>query len=84
MVEAVAVSDENAAAAEEMTAGVAEVQKSIENVAAVSQENAAAVEEVSASTEEVTASIQEMASASQSLAVMANRLKEFAARFQTA
>jgi len=84
MVEAVAVSDENAAAAEEMTAGVAEVQKSIENVAAVSQENAAAVEEVSASAEEVSASIQEMASASQSLAVMANRLKELAARFQTA
>ena len=63
MVEAVAVADENAAAAGQMTAGIAEVQKSIESVAAVSDENAASAQEVSASAEEVGAS-SEMASAS--------------------
>lgn len=82
MVEAVAVADENAAAAGQMTAGVAEVQRSIESVAAVSDENAAAAQEVSASAEEVGASIQEMASASHSLDEMAGRLQELAAQFK--
>ena len=82
MVEAVAVADENAAAAGQMTAGVAEVQRSIESVAAVSDENAAAAQEVSASAEEVGASIQEMASASHSLDEMAGRLQGLAAQFK--
>jgi len=83
MVEAVAVADENAAAAAQMSVGIAEVQKSIESVAAVSEENAAAVREVSASAEEVSASIAHIASASQSLDQMASRLQELAAKFRT-
>jgi methyl-accepting chemotaxis protein len=80
----VAVSDENAAAAQQMAAGMAEVQKSVENIAAISEENAASIEEVSASSEEVNASIREIHAASELMADMAHKMMNDVAKFKVA
>lgn len=80
--EIVMVADGNAAAAEEMEAGVGEVKASIDSVAAVSQENAAAVEEVSAAASEVRASIESVAESADALAKMARNLREAVSKFK--
>ncbi|HHY62829.1 MAG TPA: HAMP domain-containing protein, partial [Firmicutes bacterium] len=80
--EIVMVADGNAAAAEEMEAGVGEVKASIDSVAAVSQENAAAVDEVSAAASEVRASIESVAESADALAKMARNLREAVSKFK--
>lgn len=80
----VAVSTQNAAGAQEMSASMEEVQKSVENIASIAEENAAATEEVSASTEEVTASAREVRNAADNLAELARKLIDAAAGFKVA
>ena len=80
----VAVSTQNAARAQEMSASMEEVQGSVENIASMAEENAAATEEVSASAEEVTASAREARNAADNLAELARKLIDTAAGFKVA
>lgn len=77
-----AVTEENSAATEEMSASATEVNNSMQNVAAISQENAAAAEEVSASSEELTAAIEEISASSDQLAGMALELQNLIEQFK--
>ena len=77
-----AITEENTAAAEEMSASAQQVNSSMQNVASVSEENASAAEEVSASTEELTASIEEISASSEQLARMAQELQDMVAQFR--
>lgn len=79
-----AVTEENTAATEEMSASVTQVAKAVERIAAIAQENAAASQEVSSSVEELTASSEEVASSAQGLAKIAQELQEQVARFKVA
>ena len=82
MVEAVAVADENAAAAEEIRRRHRGPEVHRARGGSVRGERGGGGGSL-CSAEEVSASIEEMASASQSLAAMAGNLKELAARFRT-
>ena len=77
-----AITEENSAATEEMSASAEEVNSSMQNIASISEENASGAEEVSASTEELTASIEEISSSSEQLARMAQELQNMVARFK--
>ncbi|ADG83466.1 methyl-accepting chemotaxis protein [Thermincola potens] len=77
-----AITEENSAATEEMSASAQQVNSSIQNVASISEENASAAEEVSASTEELTASIEEISASSEQLARMAEELQGLVSKFR--
>ncbi|GAB4265514.1 methyl-accepting chemotaxis protein [Thermincola ferriacetica] len=77
-----AITEENTAATEEMSASAQQVNSSMQSVASISEENAAAAEEVSASTEELTASIEEISASSEQLAKMAQDLQAIVAKFR--
>ncbi len=77
-----AITEENTAATEEMSASAQQVNSSMQNVASVSEENASAAEEVSASTEELTASIEEISGSSEQLARMAQELQDMVSQFR--
>ncbi len=77
-----AITEENTAAAEEMSASAQQVNSSMQNVASVSEENASAAEEVSASTEQLTASIEEISASSEQLSRMAQELQDMVAQFR--
>ena len=78
----VAITEENTAATEQMSASAQEVNASMQNMASISEESAAAAEEVSASTEELTASMEEISASSEQLADMAGELQEMVAKFR--
>jgi methyl-accepting chemotaxis protein len=69
-----AITEENSAATEEMSASAGHISGAMEGVAAITEQNAGAAEEVSASTEEMMASTEEIAAYSDSLAKMAGEL----------
>ena len=77
-----AITEQNTAATQEMSASAEQVDSSMKNMAAISDKSASAAQEVSASTEELTASIEEMASSSEQLAGMAQQLRALVAQFQ--
>ncbi|MDT3698459.1 MAG: methyl-accepting chemotaxis protein [Thermincola sp.] len=77
-----AITEENTAATEEMSASATEVNLAMQNVASISEGNASAAEEVSASTEELTASIEEISASSEQLAIMAQELQNAVAKFR--
>ena len=77
-----AITEENTAAAEEMSASTEGVNSSMQNVASISEENASAAEEVSASTEELTASVEEISASSEQLAKMAQDLQNLVSKFR--
>ena len=77
-----AITEENSAATEQMSASAEEVNSSMQNIASISEENASGAEEVSASTEELTASIEEISSSSEQLAKMAQELQNLVAQFR--
>lgn len=77
-----AITEENTAATEEMSAAAQQVNFSMQNVAAVSEQNASSAEEVSASTEELTASIEEISASSDQLARMAGELQNLVSKFR--
>lgn len=77
-----AITEENTAATEEMSASATEVNLAMQNVASISEGNASAAEEVSASTEELTASIEEISASSEQLAIMAQELQNAVSKFR--
>lgn len=77
-----AITEENTAATEQMSASAQQVSSSMLNVASISEENASAAEEVSASTQELTASIEEISSSSEQLSQMARELQNLVAKFR--
>lgn len=77
-----AITEENTAATEEMSASAEQVNAAMQNIASISEESAASAEEVSASTEELTASIEEISASSEQLARMARELQELVAQFR--
>jgi len=77
-----AITEENTASTEEMSASTQQVNSSMQNVASISEENASAAEEVSASTEELTASVEEISASSEQLAKMAQEMNEMVSQFQ--
>lgn len=79
-----AVTEENAAAAQEMNASSDEVLGSIGQLSQVSAQNAAAAEEVSAAVQETSAVTQEMAASADELQRSAQALEQVVARFRVA
>ncbi len=77
-----AITEENTAASQEMSAFAEQVNAAMENIASISEENAAAAEEVSASTEELTASVEEISSSGGQLNGMAQELQDLVAQFR--
>lgn len=77
-----AVTEENSAAADEMTAGSLQIIQAIQSIAAVSEENASAAEEVSAAMEQLSANSERIAKAAADLGVIARDLAGDTARFK--
>lgn len=77
-----AITEENSAATEQMSASAEEVNSSMQNIASISEENASGAEEVSASTEELTASIEEISASSEQLSKMALELQNMVTQFR--
>ncbi len=77
------ITEQNAAATQEMSASATELSASIETTAGVAEENSAASEEVSASTEEMSAQIDGALEAARSLAETADAMEQTVAIFKT-
>jgi methyl-accepting chemotaxis protein len=78
------ITEENTAAAEQMTANATQVNKSIETVAGIAEENSAATEEVSASAQEMNAQAEEIVASAQTLMDMSVNMAQSVAMFKTA
>jgi methyl-accepting chemotaxis protein len=76
------ISEQNAAATEQMSANAVEVSKAVETVAGIAEENSAATEEVSASAEEMSAQVEEIVASSQTMKEMAVSLEQSVAMFK--
>jgi len=77
-----AITEENSAATQQISASSEQVNGTIKNVASISQENAASVEEVSASTEELAGSIDNISTSAKGLTRMAARMQELVNQFR--
>ncbi len=77
-----AITEENSAAAEQISASSEQVNATVQNVASISQENAASVEEVSASTEELAGSIENISTSAKGLTTMAARMQELVNQYR--
>ena len=70
------ITDQNAAASQQMSTSAAQVSKVIGTVAAISEENSVAIQQVSASALEMNNQVQEIVASSQSLKEMASALEK--------
>lgn len=77
-----AITEENSAATEEMSAGSAQVARSLEAISQISETNASTAEQVSASVGAVTDATEEIASAVTRLSQTAHDLEQKVARFK--